>query len=82
MHDITIDNNWFEGGGYVMYGPGAGSPNVRIINNVFSRKYYPKIFPRGNCGYFGINTGFDSRALGWLWSGNKDETGKIVPYIP
>src|SRR5262245_36635784 len=30
MHDITIDNNWFEGGGYVMYGPGAGSPNVRI----------------------------------------------------
>jgi hypothetical protein len=47
------------GGGYSIYGGGS---NVRIVNNVFSKKYFP------NCGYYGVRAYWDD--AGNQWSGN------------
>ena len=73
MHDLTIDNNFFAGGTYTLYGPsqaGSAPANVRVTNNRFSKQYFPR------CGEFGPATGFNRKAPGFLWSGNVwHETG-------
>jgi hypothetical protein len=76
QHDLTIDNNLLAGGSYTMYGPsqhGAAPANVRVTNNRFSTKYYPR------CGAYGTHDGFNRAAPGFVWSGNVwHETGRTV----
>lgn len=72
-----IDNNLVAGGGYTIYGganPGAAkTSNIKITNNRFSTKYYPK------GGYFGHATAFDPTAPGNTWTGNIwDDTAQPV----
>ena len=41
--DITVENNLLAGGGYTVYGGSSnGYTNVKIINNRFSTRYYPR----------------------------------------
>jgi hypothetical protein len=77
QHDLTIDNNLVAGGGFSFQGndqTGASSPvNTRITNNRFSRLLY------SHCGNFGIFSGFDPAAPGYIFSGNVwHETGLPV----
>jgi len=76
QHDLTIDNNLLAGGSYTVYGPsqhGAAPSNVRVTNNRFSTKYYPK------CGAYGTHAGFNKAAPGFVWSGNVwHESGRTV----
>lgn len=76
MHDLEIDNNFFAGGTYTLYGnaqSGGAPANTKVTNNHFSTKYRPK------CGDFGTNSGFASSGPGFVWSGNVwHETGLPV----
>ena len=50
FNNCLVENNLLAGAGYCIYGPGTNAPtptNVRIINNKFWKKYYPKY------GYWG-----------------------------
>jgi hypothetical protein len=75
-HDVTVEGNYLAGGGYALYG-GKGnygqSSNIRILNNVFSRKYHP------NSGIFGPVTAYE-QGPGNVWSGNATDAG--VPVTP
>lgn len=74
----TVENSLLAGGGYTLYGaapqPGARGVlvgPVTIVNNRFSRLY----FPRG--GYWGTHAWFATAQT--LWSGNVwDNTDKVV----
>jgi hypothetical protein len=57
--NTLIQYNLMAGGGYTIYG---GGTNVRIINNVFSKKYFP------NCGSYGVRAYWSD--TGNQWSGN------------
>lgn len=85
MHDITISNNFFAGGGYALYGNnqdglGGHPANTIVTNNRFSQKYFPNAdFPAGSVGSFGPYVGFDPLGVGFVWSGNVyHETGLPV----
>lgn len=73
-HDVTVEQNYLAGGGYALYG-GKGqygqSYNIRILNNVFGRRYY------SNSGTFGPVTDFE-QGPGNVWSGNTLESGGVV----
>ncbi|GAA3110439.1 hypothetical protein GCM10017600_77820 [Streptosporangium carneum] len=75
-HDVLVENNLMAGGGYVMYGGKGkyGTPyNIKFINNVISRRYFPK------GGYWGWLATWDERGKGNEFSGNVwEETGKSV----
>jgi hypothetical protein len=52
--DVVVDNNLLAGGNYILYcgAPGHVAPNLRVINNRFSRMLYPKggnYGPSANC---------------------------------
>ena len=47
-HDITVEGNYLAGGGYTTYGSNqSGSHLIKLINNKYSTKFFPK------CGYYG-----------------------------
>jgi hypothetical protein len=72
----TIANNLIAGGGYTIYG-GDGtkgqSSNICIVNNRFSRIFFP------NSGFYGPAAYYDSSGPGNFWHGNFwDDTGAII----
>jgi hypothetical protein len=76
-HDALVENNLLAGGGYTVYG-GAGkfgaTHNIRIVNNVFSRRHFRK------GGFYGWAAHWDRSGRGNEWRGNVWEgTGKPVP---
>ncbi len=59
----VLRNNYIAGGGYSIYaGPGAGQ-GIRVVDNVFSTRYYRR------SGYWGVSTRWDPE--GNIWSGNR-----------
>jgi len=75
--DCLVEGNLLAGGGYVVYAganPGGAQPsNIVIINNRFSRIYYP------NGGYYGPDTDVDAGVSGNVWHGNFwDDNGEPV----
>jgi hypothetical protein len=64
----TIEGNLLAGGGYTVYGGAnvgrAPTSNIRIVNNRFSRVF----FPQG--GSFGPVAAFNAGGVGNVWSGN------------
>lgn len=76
QRDILVDRNLLAGGGYTIYaGAGTRSPaNVRITNNVWSRRF----FPAG--GRFGAVTAWCGRCPGAVWARNRWESGE--PLVP
>lgn len=75
VRDVTIEGNWLAGGGYTVYGGGdaeAGTAQVVIRDNVFSRE----IFPDG--GYWGPVAHFDPDAPGNHFSGNIWDDGTTL----
>jgi hypothetical protein len=76
QHDALIESNLLAGGGYALYG-GSGtkgtSYNIRVINNVFSRR----VFPTG--GRYGPVAYWDENGPGNVWQGNVwSKTGEPV----
>lgn len=65
-----LENNYIAGGGYSIYaghGTGAG---IRVRNNVFSARYFPR------CGYFGVVAKW--QYAGNTWSGNRWQDGRYA----
>jgi len=67
-HNALIEDNLLAGGDYALYGgtspENSSTSNIRIIGNVFSKRFFPK------SGVFGPVTNFDSNGPGNRWSGN------------
>ncbi|GII53521.1 hypothetical protein Pth03_19100 [Planotetraspora thailandica] len=75
VRNVTVEGNFLAGGGYTVYGGGGDkgtSSNIKIVNNVFSRKVWSK------GGYFGPVAHYDDNGSGNVWSGNKWENGSPV----
>ncbi|MFC0552105.1 hypothetical protein ACFFHJ_14540 [Planotetraspora thailandica] len=75
-HDVLIEHNLLGGGGYTVYG-GDGkfgaTTDIRIVDNVFTRR----LFPKG--GYWGPLSYFDAKGKGNRFEGNVWEgTGEPV----
>jgi hypothetical protein len=70
--NVTVEGNLLAGGGWSLYA-GAGrkglSSNIRVIDNVFSRRVWPK------GGYAGPVSYWDSNGPGNVWRGNTWESG-------
>ncbi|MEV4579477.1 hypothetical protein AB0K16_40120 [Nonomuraea jabiensis] len=70
--NVTVQGNLLAGGGWSLYA-GAGrkglSSNIKVIDNVFSRKVWPK------GGYAGPVSYWDSNGPGNVWKGNTWESG-------
>lgn len=72
----VMRDNFIAGGGYPVYGgPGTGS-GVKVVNNKFSTRYFPK------SGYWGISANWESS--GNTWSGNTwaDGAKAGAPVLP
>ena len=71
---VTIQGNTLAGGARsLIAGQGPGSHDIRVIDNRFSRMYYP------NCGAIAPVTAYDPAEPGNLWSGNTwADTGLAV----
>ena len=98
ISDILITQNLFNSpGSYCLYAgstPGSGKPypvatNVRVIDNLWGRKYVP-VYPNGQsgppfgprCGLYGpVSPGTWPSAAPSIWSGNKwqDGSGTVNP---
>jgi hypothetical protein len=72
QHDVVVERNLLVGGGYSLYAGAAGSSNLRIVDNVFSRRVWP------NGGYYGPVAHWDAAGSGNVWQGNHWEDGKPV----
>ncbi|MEV7966785.1 hypothetical protein AB0O34_12495 [Sphaerisporangium sp. NPDC088356] len=75
-HDVLIQNNLLGGGGYTVYG-GEGKfgvpTDIKIMDNVFSRRFYPK------GGMYGPVAYFTDKGKGNTFSGNVwEDDGKPV----
>ncbi|MCL4293800.1 MAG: hypothetical protein KJ056_12355 [Acidimicrobiia bacterium] len=78
--DIVIDGNLLNGGGfctYLGYTPAEGerpNTNIRVTDNVFGNKYYPR------CGQYGPVASWTPPPTGTgnVWSGNTDASGGPV----
>ncbi|MFI6921731.1 hypothetical protein ACIBIZ_17410 [Nonomuraea spiralis] len=70
--NVTVTGNFLAGGGWSLYA-GAGrkglSSNIKVIDNVFSRKVWPK------GGYAGPVSYWDAKGPGNVWRGNSWEGG-------
>ncbi len=70
---IVVENNLLVGGGYILYAGTTGGgpvPDMRVLNNRFSRAFFPK------GGYWGPVTGTGPTTV---WSGNVwDDTGQPI----
>ncbi|GAA1505895.1 hypothetical protein GCM10009677_42900 [Sphaerisporangium rubeum] len=75
-HDVLVERNLLGGGGYAVYGGEGkfGTPTgIRIVNNVFTRR----LFPKG--GFWGPVTYFTTEGRGNLFEGNIwEDTGEPV----
>jgi hypothetical protein len=75
VRDVTVEGNLLAGGGWSLYA-GAGvkgtSSNIKVIDNVFSRRVFPKGGSAGPVSYW------DSDGPGNLWRGNRWENGETV----
>ncbi|WP_171074922.1 right-handed parallel beta-helix repeat-containing protein [Nonomuraea basaltis] len=75
VKNVTVEGNLLAGGGWSLYA-GAGakgkSSNIKVIDNVFSRKVWPKGGSAGPVSYW------DSDGVGNLWRGNTWENGETV----
>ncbi|NUP76484.1 MAG: hypothetical protein HOV96_02920 [Nonomuraea sp.] len=75
VKDVTVERNLLAGGGWSLYA-GAGvkgtSSNIKVIDNVFSRKVWPKGGSAGPVSYW------DKDGPGNRWHGNTWETGETV----
>jgi hypothetical protein len=70
-----VEDNLLAGGGYTLYAGGGklASTNIRVLNNRFSRRFFP------NGGGYAPVAVFDPSGLGNVFSGNIwDETGQSV----
>ncbi len=74
IDDILVQNNRMAGGGYAMYGGGAGpngaATNVRAIGNTFSRQFFPRV------GHYGVRASWPN-TTGSQWSGNVLDDGTV-----
>ncbi|WP_214409871.1 hypothetical protein [Sphaerisporangium fuscum] len=72
-HDVLIQNNLLAGGGYTIYG-GEGKfgvpTDIRIVDNIFSRRFFPK------GGSFGPVAYYTDKGKGNAFTGNIWEDGK------
>ncbi|MEU5859560.1 PT domain-containing protein [Nonomuraea sp. NPDC047529] len=70
--NVTVQGNLLAGGGWTLYA-GAGrkglSSNIKVVDNVFSRKVWPK------GGYSGAVAYWDPEGPGNVWRGNTWESG-------
>jgi hypothetical protein len=71
MSEVTIKNNLMAGGAFSLYCPRDRSSNVRIIDNRFSRIYFPK------GGAYGPWT--DCEKVAELYGNVWDNTGQLLP---
>ncbi|MFC6878535.1 MULTISPECIES: hypothetical protein [Actinomadura] len=74
-HHATIQRNYLAGGGYAVYGGKGkyGRPtDIKVIGNVFSRRYFKK------GGFYGPVTSFDPSGRGNVWRSNVWDDGKPV----
>lgn len=72
---VTIDSNYFAGGGYTFYG-GKGSTagishHIVVTNNIFGRDFFPNIGYWGPVAYWETGTGS-------VWSNNRDTNGNLI----
>lgn len=74
--DMTIEDSYLAGGGWVIYGglngnghSGASSAGLRVSNTIFGRDYFPK------AGHFGLVTYWGP---GNLWTANTFDDGAPV----
>ena len=65
-----LQNNFFAGGGYSIYGGHSTGQGLRVLDNVFSTLYYP------DCGYYGPVTYWQSANN--TWSNNRWYDGPNV----
>jgi hypothetical protein len=68
---VTIDSNYFAGGGYTFYGGAGGSNHIVVTNNIFGYDIFPTI------GYWGTVAYWES-GPGSVWSNNVDTKGNAV----
>ncbi|MFC4112817.1 hypothetical protein [Nonomuraea zeae] len=75
VKNVTVERNLLAGGGWALYA-GAGvkgkSSNIKVIDNVFSRRVWPKGGHAGPVSYW------DHDGKGNLWRGNTWEDGGTV----
>jgi hypothetical protein len=72
QHDVLVEHNLLAGGGYTLYGGATGSSNLRIVDNVFSRRVWP------GGGFWGPVAYWDPTGKGNVWQGNTWEDGSPV----
>ncbi len=72
QHDVLVERNLLIGGGYALYGGDTGATNIRVVNNVFSRRVWP------NGGYWGPVAHWNATGRGNVWQGNAWEDGSPV----
>jgi hypothetical protein len=72
LSNVLVTNNIMAGGGHTLYCPQTSSVNYRVINNHFSRIYYP------NSGFYspGVYCELAAESTGNVW----DDTGLPVPF--
>jgi hypothetical protein len=71
FNNVLVEDNLLAGAGYCIYGPGGNNgpvTNTRVINNKFSKKFYPKY------GYWGWIAYEPPAGTGNVISGNVDYT--------
>lgn len=63
VSNVLVENNLLAGGNYIMYcgAPGQITPNLRVLNNRFSKIIYP------NGGWYGVTANCNGPTA---WSGN------------
>ncbi|WP_407180101.1 right-handed parallel beta-helix repeat-containing protein [Bradyrhizobium sp. STM 3562] len=64
IHDVTIQDNWLAGGSYTLYGGGADTTNIQVLDNRFSTEITPKGGQYGSISYW------SSTRTGNLWRNN------------
>ena len=73
IDDVLVQSNLFNTvGAYCTYGGWQGGTNIRFIDNVYGRKYYPR------CGAEGPTTAFVPSNPGNVFSGNVYPDGTSV----
>jgi hypothetical protein len=77
---ILVEANYLSGGGWVIYGgyrnnghPGANSSEIKIVDNVFGREFYPKSGQFGAIAYWGPSPSLQNE-----WARNRFSTGQAI----
>lgn len=72
----VLSGNFIAGGGYSIYaGPGTGA-GIRVVDNVFSTRYFPR------SGYWGVSTRWEHRGNTWsdnTWYDGRRKGRRIRP---